>query len=734
MPTVYWNDRPILHVDQDRFDFFDYADALSTIILKAHTPITIGLFGPWGSGKTSLMRLLATNLLGRRTEDHRRALVIWFNAWQYERDGAVLWRSLLLRVLEGLKELDLVPEDGRRIEDWETRLYAALRREEQGFVEIAWPRAGVGTLHLPLSLAPSLEEFRTWLETLEGNSALLDGVIKAVEGREIESFRRQLTLLEDFQGGFAHLVNEYVWRRNGLLVICVDDLDRCLPDRALEVLETIKLFLDVPGCAFLLAADHQRIEHVVHARFGFQGEGLGESYLEKMVQLPFYLPPLEEKQIWEFVSDAAPDLPNEVLQVFSAGLAPNPRMVKRTLNIFNLLSELSQKRIRRGALGPMDLSRLAKIVVIQARFAELYHDLLEYPNLIQELELAATGRKDVLPVLAGSDSDARPLVERYAGIRPLMRMLRVGASFANLTPVEVRAYLHLVRPLTHETGAETTVPQRLFDDLVSNDLTRIRSAVGVIRQREQQREYATALSLLLAGERPVPWYQCLSSGLALGYLGDSRDLDAVIEIPGGEFRYGVDGVRQYQAGYGISKHAVTNVQYAHFLDAHPHIPAPYVNAAWARPFNWDPAERTFSEGRANFPVVLVTWEEAQAYCAWKGGRLPTEMEWERAARGDDGRLFPWGSEVEITRANVRETGIGSLTPVGVFLEGISPYGLFDMAGNVWEWMARDLEDGMAIIRGGAWNVPLDAARSYVRELSRIDIRSRSIGFRVAFDV
>jgi predicted KAP-like P-loop ATPase len=101
METSFWNDQPILNAAQDRFDFLDYADALSDIVLQAHTPITIGLFGPWGTGKTSLMRLLAGNLLGRRTEEHRRTHIVWFNAWQYERDKGAIWRSLLLRVLEG---------------------------------------------------------------------------------------------------------------------------------------------------------------------------------------------------------------------------------------------------------------------------------------------------------------------------------------------------------------------------------------------------------------------------------------------------------------------------------------------------------------------------------------------------------------------------------------------------------------------------------------------------------
>jgi predicted KAP-like P-loop ATPase len=94
-----WTDQPILGVRYDRLRFSHYADVLAEVVLTVDTPITIGIFGPWGSGKTSLMRLVAEQLINRRTAGHRWARVVWFNAWQYERDQGALWRALLLRVL-----------------------------------------------------------------------------------------------------------------------------------------------------------------------------------------------------------------------------------------------------------------------------------------------------------------------------------------------------------------------------------------------------------------------------------------------------------------------------------------------------------------------------------------------------------------------------------------------------------------------------------------------------------
>ena len=97
-PRTLWTDRPIQTRSEDLLNFADYADILADIILTADTPITLGIFGPWGSGKTSLMRLIAERLIGQRTPGHRRAQTVWFNAWQYERDEAALWRALLLHV------------------------------------------------------------------------------------------------------------------------------------------------------------------------------------------------------------------------------------------------------------------------------------------------------------------------------------------------------------------------------------------------------------------------------------------------------------------------------------------------------------------------------------------------------------------------------------------------------------------------------------------------------------
>ena len=140
----------------------------------------------------------------------------------------------------------------------------------------------------------------------------------------------------------------------------------------------------------------------------------------------------------------------------------------------------------------------------------------------------------------------------------------------------------------------------------------------------------------------------------------------------------------------LDRYEVTNGQFKKFLDRNPEwrrgsIPARYHNGNYLK--DWDGG--VFPKGKAGYPVAGVSWYAAVAYCQWMGKRLPTEAEWEYAARGGlKGKAFPWGDEpVDKTRANYGGSQIGAATPVGSY--PANGYGLFDMAGNVWEFMADE---------------------------------------------
>jgi serine/threonine-protein kinase len=157
----------------------------------------------------------------------------------------------------------------------------------------------------------------------------------------------------------------------------------------------------------------------------------------------------------------------------------------------------------------------------------------------------------------------------------------------------------------------------------------------------------------------------------------------------------------------------------------------------------DPPERSDSATRSqyyassefgNYPVIWVNWSDADRYCAWAGGRLPARIEWEKAARGVDGRLFPWGDELpDSERANV-DNLLGDTQPVGAYPAGASPYGVLDMAGNVWEWVADWYVVGQQRAgRGGSWGFDGVYATAALDDWWEPDKSGSGVGFRCVFD-
>ena len=139
---------------------------------------------------------------------------------------------------------------------------------------------------------------------------------------------------------------------------------------------------------------------------------------------------------------------------------------------------------------------------------------------------------------------------------------------------------------------------------------------------------------------------------------------------------------------------------------------------------------TIPAGKENHPVVNVSWDDAQAFCGWAGVRLPTEQQWEKAARGTDGRTYPWGNQAPSGDLCNFNNIVGGTTPVGHYPKGASPYGLLDMAGNVWEWCENAHEQGGRVIRGGAYNADASWVGCAYRDGVGLSGRSEGYGFRV----
>lgn len=134
------------------------------------------------------------------------------------------------------------------------------------------------------------------------------------------------------------------------------------------------------------------------------------------------------------------------------------------------------------------------------------------------------------------------------------------------------------------------------------------------------------------------------------------------------------------------------------------------------------------------PMVAVSWPEARAFCAWRGARLPTAAEWERAVYGDDRRAFPWGEVHDPTRTNAREHGAGDTVPVLTHPRGAGPFEVADGVGQVAEWTETTVGEGLRVVMGSSWLEPLRARRPRAPEVRREGTRSLTLGFRCVRDV
>jgi formylglycine-generating enzyme required for sulfatase activity len=181
-----------------------------------------------------------------------------------------------------------------------------------------------------------------------------------------------------------------------------------------------------------------------------------------------------------------------------------------------------------------------------------------------------------------------------------------------------------------------------------------------------------------------------------------------------------------------------------------------VEEDWAKPYNW--RGQIPPTGKENHPVVLVSWDDAVAYCRWltettgRPYRLPTEAEWEKGARGTEGRIYPWGNQWDDRLCNSAESEKRGTTPVDAYPAGASPYGLLDMAGNVWEWCSTiwrdypfqmqeewteeylDRVNVIRVLRGGAFSSYSFSLYCAARYGLEPHYRDFGIGFRVALSL
>ena len=442
---------------EDLLGFKVHADLLIDVI-KDDTvlPVTIGVFGDWGSGKSSILKIIHKELTDKKDDLKDDTLVLYFNGWVFE--GYDDAKAALLESI--IEKFDQHKTIGNKVKDNTTKLFQSvkwMRVLGLGFKKIVLPTAAA-YLTGGISLIPFL------LQEFSAHSPV--DLATKLSGENAEEFLKEIVqkhekddvaLVREFREDFKEMIEKSEIKK---LVVIIDDLDRCQPERLIENLEAIKLFLNVEKTAFIIGADPRIVRHAIEHRYKTDGieraddansrnKRIVSDYLEKLIQIPYNLPRLSDSEVETYITllfckrelgasfpkvlgtfqkhreknrygsfgfaeikgiglseeeqkklDGSMSLIASLSSVITEGLNGNPRQIKRFLNTFTLRNTL----VRVANLADFNTAILAKLMVLeyseQSLFRKLYEWQISQKGEAKELaemeKLAADVNKDEL--------------------------------------------------------------------------------------------------------------------------------------------------------------------------------------------------------------------------------------------------------------------------------------------------------------------------------------------------
>lgn len=455
---------------EDGLGFDDYVDILLELIgnFDAKSSLTIGIHGRWGSGKTSLMRMLK-----KRFGDDEGVKTVWFNAWAYGDEPIGL--ALLQQILNEFQKEEKLTVKGIRL------------------------LGNIGKLGTDAVLR------KTTTITLKEAEDLFENSIG------IKS-----TLRDDFEAAIDECLED-----RERLVVFIDDLDRCLPEKTIEILEVIKLFLDVPKCIFVIGVEKEVIEKGIEVRYKSKEQGLpisGQDYIEKIIQIPFVLPPIREDDMAAFIENLGiGEREKRYVTVVAKGAGCNPRKVKMFLNVLRIRHAIVERTC--GGINP-DLS--AKLLVFEYGFPEFYKDVVKYKDqeLLCKLERLAIGDYDKR---LEEELENSKLLQKYHEDVDLKSLLIDSPLFHR---IDIEPYIHLSGA---KTSGEVAAPDEyVLDELLSGDNFEMSRAVYAINKMPDLKKHRFLKVVISELEEGVLVVR-KNAAQALGRIGDPRAVEALEE-------------------------------------------------------------------------------------------------------------------------------------------------------------------------------------------------------------
>jgi hypothetical protein len=511
-----WSDN---ETSEDLLGFKIHADLLIDVINdETILPITIGVFGDWGSGKSSILQIIKNEF---EDDIHKDSLCIYFNGWTFEGydDAKAALLNSILKELEENKKLSaevkqVVKEKAKKL--WESIDW--MRGAGMVMKNIALPAVSAyftgGLSLIPFASQKLLEFGINSKEKLIGKLQTDEGInfFKSLQKTEDESGNKT-NAVADFRKDFEDLLESTNFKK---LVVIIDDLDRCTPDRIIDNLEAVKLFLNVPKTAFLIGADPRIVRHAIELKYKtdkisynaddkIKNDRIVSDYLEKLIQIPYNLPKLSDNEVETYLTlllckKAFPIKFKDILKkyqdhikedrysvfgfgniddilsgeeiyklgnsitilassakIITYGLKGNPRQIKRFLNTYIL----REKLMRVAKLDNIKLDILAKLMVLEYSNIDLFRELYEWQSK-SETKGFSIEIKEIEDLAQEFDTDE--IVSKYSVNWSKGDVVNWLNTEPKLADVDLRDYYWISRDqLSDSISASSLLPKEIRD-------------------------------------------------------------------------------------------------------------------------------------------------------------------------------------------------------------------------------------------------------------------------------
>jgi hypothetical protein len=395
------------------FDFPRYVNTLSGILLESEPKFTMGVFGNWGTGKTTLLKNIENEL-----KEQQQCNCLFFNAWKYEQEPAHISIPLIMSIL-----LSIYAENKSQIDKWKNensqenlteRLHLVLNGLS---LKMTFGVPGIANVDLGYDFSKPIEKKIFGISNLR---------------KRLQQYRMEQTKIHEGIDLIKKLVESknikgYGKDKRLKLVVFIDDLDRCTPEKAAEIFEIIKVFLDITGIIFVLGLSNRIIELALQERYKYlKDEFKGSDYLKKIVQLPIHIPQWKPDDISDYIQSLLQgyddyklkEIFRDNVDMIVQGVESNPREVKRFLNLFILLHKIQDDIVPKHLLA---------IQAIRLRWEWFYDAVIVERSFIEQLHqyfLVDKGKSDAPTPSTASPTTQSETVNRVLREKALVEFLK----------------------------------------------------------------------------------------------------------------------------------------------------------------------------------------------------------------------------------------------------------------------------------------------------------------------